>query len=302
MTVSADPPKTARELVNTTTGLVPSARQDASSACVACRLARRPRSKSASHSPLTAAARWKISSAPASAFWAKPGSPRSPRTTATRESAARSGGTGTWSTRVSRDSARGAPPATASDPAASSSRASREPRKPAPPVTTTCIPASYVPGAEPELPAGPLGWHQPAQPHDLGVPCLQHRLDDVHGRVHGHLGIPGDAVTQETARQRPPEPLRGDGQQIRRIRQTIALSPACGTTRIRPPAPAGRTRRAAPGDRRGSLVLIRHAEQWSHHPRLRGRCGGTPLWYGRLREHRRGLPIWNVCTALMLPL
>src|SRR5580693_4959188 len=246
MTVSADPPKTARELVNTTTGLVPSARQDASSACVACRLARRPRSKSASHSPLTAAARWKTSSAPASAFWAKPGSARSPSTTATRESAARSGGAGTRSTSVSRDSVRGAPPATASDPAPSSSRASREPRKPAPPVITTCIPASYVPGAGPELPAGPLGRRQPAQPHDLGVPRLQHRLDDVHGRVYGHLGIPGDAVAQEAARQRPPEPLRGDGQQIRRICQAVTLGPARGTTRVH--AAARLTRCPASGD------------------------------------------------------
>src|SRR6516225_9173320 len=220
MTVPAEPPKTATELVNTSTGLVPSARQDASSACVACRFARRPRSKSASHSPLTAAARWNTSSAPASASRAaaKPGSPRSPRTTATRESAARSGGAGAWSMRVSRDSGLAARPATGSDPAVSSSRASREPRKPAPPVTTTCTPASYVPGDGRELPAGPLGRCQPAQPQDLSVPGLQYRLDDVHGRVHGRLEIPGDAVAQETASQRPPEPLRGDGQQIRGVR------------------------------------------------------------------------------------
>src|SRR6516165_1446329 len=219
MTVSADPPKTATELENTTTGAVPSARQDASSAPVACRFARRPRSKSASHSPLTAAARWNTSSAPASASRAaaKPGSARSPRTATTRESAARSGGAGAWSMRVSRDSGRAACPATGSDPAASNSRASREPRKPAPPVTTTCTPASYVPEDGPELPAGPLGRCQPTQPQDLGVPGLQYRLDDVHRRVYGRLEIPGDAVTQETARQRPPEPLRGDGQQIRRI-------------------------------------------------------------------------------------
>src|SRR5579863_9581608 len=246
MIVSADPPNTARELANTTTGLVPSVRQDASRAWVAWRLARRPRSKSASHSPLTAAARWKTSSAPASASPAKPGSARSPRTAATRASAVRSGGAGTRSTRVSGDGGRGAPPATPSDPAASSSRASREPRKPAPPVTTTCIPASYVPGAGRELPAGTLRWHQPAQPHDLGVPGLQHRLDDVHGRVHGHLGIPGDAVAQEAARQRPPEPLRGDGQQIRRICQAVTLGPARGTTRVH--AAARLTRCPASGD------------------------------------------------------
>src|SRR5215469_6973761 len=219
MTVWADPPKTATELANTSAGLVPSARLDASRACVACRFARRPRSKSASHSPLTAAARWKISSAPdsASRTAANPGSLRSPRITLTRRSAARSGGAGAWSMRVSRDSGRGGRPATGSDPAASNSRASREPRKPAPPVTTTCTPASYGPEDGRELPAGPLGRCQPTQPQDLGVPGLQYRLDDVHRRVYGRLEIPGDTVTQETARQGPPEALRGDGQQVRRI-------------------------------------------------------------------------------------
>ena len=177
MTVSADPPKTARELANTSTGLVPSARQDASSACVACRLARRPRSKSASHSPLTAAARWKTSSASASASWAKPGSPRSPRTTATRESAARSGGAGTRSRSVSRDSAR---PAARDRQRPGRQQLTGQPRaqETRPPVTTTASrhptcrmpgggyrlgrladvsPGQPVPDARRGLPAGPLG-------------------------------------------------------------------------------------------------------------------------------------------------
>ena len=51
-------PEDGQRLENTTTGLVPSARQAASRASVALRFARMPRSKSASHySPLTAAAR-----------------------------------------------------------------------------------------------------------------------------------------------------------------------------------------------------------------------------------------------------
>src|SRR5580704_8320018 len=137
---SPDVPKTASELANTTTGPVPSARQDASSDSVARRLARMPRSKSASHSPLTAAARWKITSAPASGPGGRGGSsnsPRSPWMTVTRASAARSGGTGTRSMSVIPDRARGPAPATSTEPAASSSRASREPRKPPPPVITT---------------------------------------------------------------------------------------------------------------------------------------------------------------------
>jgi hypothetical protein len=50
------------------------------------------------------------------------------------------------------------------------------------------------------LPAGDSGGHQPAQPLDFGVPRLQHRLDDVYRGMDGGLQIPGDAITQETAR------------------------------------------------------------------------------------------------------
>src|SRR5215470_10349316 len=138
---SPDPPKAASELANTTTGLVPRARHEASSASVPRRLVRMPRSKSASHSQLTAAARWKITSAPASvsgpARSGSSSSPSSPRTPATRSSAARSAGTAAWSTSVTRASGRAPAPATSSDPAASRVRARREPRKPEPPVTTT---------------------------------------------------------------------------------------------------------------------------------------------------------------------
>src|SRR5262249_54574542 len=109
---------------------------------------RMPRSKSASHSQLTAAARWKITSAPASVSGpARSGSsdsPSSPRTPATRSSAARSAGTGAWSTSVTRASGRAPAPATSSDPAASRVRARRDPRKPEPPVTTTFITAPPV--------------------------------------------------------------------------------------------------------------------------------------------------------------
>jgi D-erythronate 2-dehydrogenase len=71
--------------------------------------------------------------------------------------------------------------------------------------------------AESRLPPGDPRGHQPAQPQDLGVPGLQHRLDDVHGGVNGGLQIADHAVAQKAARQRLPEPLRGDGQQIHRV-------------------------------------------------------------------------------------
>src|SRR5258708_2951578 len=161
---SPDPPKTARELANTTTGLVPSARHDASSDSVPRRFVRRPRSKSASDSALTAAARWKITSAPASVSGplraGSSSSPRSPWIPATRPSAARSAGTGARSTSVTRPSGRASPPATPSDPAPSSVRARREPRKPEPPVTTTFTtapPISVSPATRPEQEAGLSG-------------------------------------------------------------------------------------------------------------------------------------------------
>ena len=71
--------------------------------------------------------------------------------------------------------------------------------------------------AESGLSAGDPRRYQPAQPQDLGVPGLKHRLDDVHGGVNGGLQIGDDAVAEEAARQRRPEPLRGDGQQIHRV-------------------------------------------------------------------------------------
>ena len=54
------PPNTATELVKTTRGRLPAARQASSSRRVASTLMRIPRSKSASAIPLTMAARWKI--------------------------------------------------------------------------------------------------------------------------------------------------------------------------------------------------------------------------------------------------
>ena len=66
-------------------------------------------------------------------------------------------------------------------------------------------------------PAGDLAGHHPAQPQDLRVPRVEHRLDDVHGGMDGGLKIGGDAVAQETAAQRAAEPLGRDGQQIRGV-------------------------------------------------------------------------------------
>ena len=98
--------------------------------------------------------------------------------------------------------------------------------------------------AESRLPAADPRGHQPAQAHDFGVPGLQHRLDDVHGGVHGGLQIAGEAVAQEAARQRLPEPLRGDGQQIHRVLarsgclgRATADGAARGDARVRAPTP-----------------------------------------------------------------
>jgi D-erythronate 2-dehydrogenase len=138
------------------------------------------------------------------------------------------------------------------------------------------------------LPAGDPRGHEPAQPQDFGVPCLEHRLDDVHGRVDGDLRIPGDAVAEEAARQRPAEPLRGDGQQIHRVLarpgflgQAAADGAARGDARVSAPTrAAGRAVGPAPGcgDHIG-LIAVRHAEQRGHHQLLRqSRCGSRRLW------------------------
>jgi nucleoside-diphosphate-sugar epimerase len=68
--------------------------------------------------------------------------------------------------------------------------------------------------AQPSLPARELGGHQAAEAEDLGIARLQDRLDHVHRGVHRGLRVTGNAVAQEAARQRPAEPLRGDGQQV----------------------------------------------------------------------------------------
>ena len=106
-----------------------------------------PRSKFASHSALTAAARWKITSAPdrmsgAVARVGSRSSQRSAQIAVTRPSAARSGGTGARSTSVTRERGAASLPATSSEPADSSCRARRAPRKPAPPVITTLVTSS----------------------------------------------------------------------------------------------------------------------------------------------------------------
>src|SRR6185437_11013196 len=137
--------------------------------------------------------------------------------------------------------------------------------------------SSTVPSAGPatahSLATGVLAAHQPPEPKDLRVPGVQDWLDDVHRGVHGDLGIAGNAVAQETASERPPEPFRRDGQQIGRF-----LGRLVRTSR--------RTSR-----RRYSFWAIRHREQRCHRPRLRlSRGGAPPLWYGRLREHWRDLP------------
>jgi len=165
--------------------------------------------------------------------------------------------------------------------------------------------------AESRLPAGDPRGHQPAQAEDLGVPGLQHRLDDVHGGVHGGLQIAGEAVPQEAARQRLPEPLRGDGQQIHRIlarpglrAQAAADRPGRGDARGGAPA---RTPRRAVGPTPGwrghvGFVAVRHAEQRGHHQLLRqSRRGSRRLWYGRLREHWRGLPFQDCLHSANAP-
>jgi len=165
--------------------------------------------------------------------------------------------------------------------------------------------------AESRLSAGDPRGHQPAQAQDLGVPGFQHRLDDVHGGVHGGLQIAGEAVAEEAARQRLPEPLRGDGQQIHRVLarpgfrgQATADRPARGHARVA--APTRAPRRAvgpAPGWRgHVGFVAVRHAEQRGHHQlRRQRRCGSRRLWYGRLREHWRGLPFQDCLHSANAP-
>ena len=142
--------------------------------------------------------------------------------------------------------------------------------------------------AESRLPAGDPGGYEPAQPQDFGVPRLEHRLDDVHGRVNGGLQIPGEAIAEETTRQRPAEPLRGDGQQVSPVLARSGFrSQATPDGAARRDARAGAPTRA-PGRTVGpaprwqghiGLVDIRHAEQRSHHQLLRqNRCGSRRLW------------------------
>src|SRR5271165_3411018 len=104
-----------------------------------------------------------------------------------------------------------------------------------------------------ELPAGELGAHQPPEPQDFGVPRVKHRLDDVHRGVDGGLEIAGNAITQETASQRPPETFRGHGQQIGRLFMRVGFARAGAKTRIRPAAAPGRAREGT--SRRGYLRL-----------------------------------------------
>jgi D-erythronate 2-dehydrogenase len=165
--------------------------------------------------------------------------------------------------------------------------------------------------AESRLPAGDPRGHQPAQAQDFGVPGLQHRLDDVHGGVNGGLQITGEAVAEEAARQRLPEPLRGDGQQVHRVLtwpglrgQAAADRPARGDARVGAPTRAPRRATGpAPGWRgHVGLVAVRHAEQRGHHQLLRqSRCGSRRLWYGRLREHWRGLPFQDCLHSANAP-
>jgi nucleoside-diphosphate-sugar epimerase len=165
--------------------------------------------------------------------------------------------------------------------------------------------------AESRLPAGDPRGDQPAQAEDLGVPGLQHRLDDVHGGVHGGLQIAGEAVPQEAARQRLPEPLRGDGQQIHRIlarpglrAQAAADRPGRGDARGGAPARAPRRAVGPTPGWRGHVgfVAVRHAEQRGHHQLLRqSRRGSRRLWYGRLREHWRGLPFQDCLHSANAP-
>jgi D-erythronate 2-dehydrogenase len=165
--------------------------------------------------------------------------------------------------------------------------------------------------AESGLPAGDPRGHQPAQAQDFGIPRLEHRLDDVHGRVHGDLQVPGQAVAQEAAGQRPAQALRGDGQQVRRVLtrpgfrgRAAADGAARGDARVGAPARApGRAVGPAPGWRGHiGLVAVRHAEQRGHHQLLRqSRCGSRRLWYGRLREHWRGLPFQDCLHSANAP-
>jgi hypothetical protein len=128
-------PKTATELENTTRDTLPPAftcaRSASSSARVLSMFERRPRSKSASHSPDTADARWNTPSNDSSRS-ASVCASSGPVRAETRVSVSRSSGGGAMSVstieRMSRPF---------SCPRLSSVRASRAPRKPPPPVMSS---------------------------------------------------------------------------------------------------------------------------------------------------------------------
>jgi len=124
--------------------------------------------------------------------------------------------------------------------------------------------------------------HQAPEPQDLGVPRVEHRLDDVHRGMHGGLQVTGNAVAEETASQRPAEPFRGDRQQIGRLFSRLGGGgTGPGLARIRAPAARGLPRFLAAG-RRDYAGAVRHREQRRHRTRLRLRRsapgGAPPFW------------------------
>ncbi len=97
-----------------------------------------------------------------------------------------------------------------------------------------------------------------------------------------------------------PDSLRSDGQQIRCVfawtgfhGYATAIFRASRRARVRAAAGTpGRGRRAMPGHLSATIVAGRRAEQRGHNPWPRdGRRDCRRLCYGRLREHRRDLPI-----------
>src|SRR5205823_4724821 len=57
--------------------------------------------------------------------------------------------------------------------------------------------------------------------------------------MHGGLGVAGDSVAEETASQRPPEPFRGNRQQIGRLFTRLGGITGTALARIRPPSARG---------------------------------------------------------------
>ena len=114
--------------------------------------------------------------------------------------------------------------------------------------------------------------------HDVRSYELIARAFDGDAGGLGGLGVAGDSVAEETASQRPPEPFRGNRQQIGRLFTRLGGITGTALARIRPPSARGCPGVLAAG-RRDHVRAVRHREQRRHRARLRlSRGCAPPLW------------------------